>query len=190
MGRRRTDTRRRILIAARNLYSSHGSEGASLDDVLSATGVTKGAFYHYFKSKDALCQAVIDEAVAAYQEHVTAVISRHPPGEALERILTTLSSPDAAEPAACVRLLIRLTLPTQSSPDGVAHRTAEFWRWHARVIEDLLRVRPGPAAAADPAAHAELLLRLAVGAAILHGPASATDTPSAADLLSRILNAG
>jgi TetR/AcrR family transcriptional repressor of nem operon len=44
-------TRERLLKAAKSLVMSKGFAGMSIDDVLRATGLTKGAFFHHFKSK-------------------------------------------------------------------------------------------------------------------------------------------
>jgi TetR/AcrR family transcriptional regulator, transcriptional repressor for nem operon len=58
-------TRERLLQAGyREIYRS-GFQSASLDTILAATNVTKGALYHHFKSKEALGHAVIEEVVAA-----------------------------------------------------------------------------------------------------------------------------
>jgi len=44
-------TRERLLRAAKKLVMSKGFAGMSIDDVLKATDLTKGAFFHHFKSK-------------------------------------------------------------------------------------------------------------------------------------------
>jgi AcrR family transcriptional regulator len=44
----------RLLDTARTLFAEKGFEGASVQDVVTAAGVTKGAMYHYFGSKDDL----------------------------------------------------------------------------------------------------------------------------------------
>lgn len=44
-------TRERLLTAAKKLVMSKGFAGMSIDDVLKETGLTKGAFFHHFKSK-------------------------------------------------------------------------------------------------------------------------------------------
>ncbi|MCU9850061.1 TetR/AcrR family transcriptional regulator [Defluviimonas sp. WL0024] len=44
-------TRERLLKAAKQLVMSKGFAGMSIDDVLRATDLTKGAFFHHFKSK-------------------------------------------------------------------------------------------------------------------------------------------
>ena len=57
-------TRERLLQAGyREVYRS-GFQSASIDTILAATHVTKGALYHHFHSKEALGHAIIDEVVA------------------------------------------------------------------------------------------------------------------------------
>lgn len=58
-------TRQRLLQAAfREVYRS-GFQGTGLDTILAATGVTKGALYYHFGSKEALGYAIVEEIVAA-----------------------------------------------------------------------------------------------------------------------------
>jgi len=57
-------TRERLLQAAsREIYRS-GFQSASLDTILAAAGVTKGALYYHFDSKEALGYAVVEEIIA------------------------------------------------------------------------------------------------------------------------------
>ena len=49
----------------REVYRS-GFQSASIDTILAATNVTKGALYHHFGSKEALGYAIIDEVVATF----------------------------------------------------------------------------------------------------------------------------
>ena len=55
------DTRSRILHAAFRTFAEQGYSGATLDDVGAAAGLTKGAVYWHFASKDDLCLALIEE---------------------------------------------------------------------------------------------------------------------------------
>jgi TetR/AcrR family transcriptional regulator, transcriptional repressor for nem operon len=58
-------TRERLLRAAsREIYRS-GFQSASLDAILASTGVTKGALYYHFKSKEGLGYAVVEEIIAS-----------------------------------------------------------------------------------------------------------------------------
>src|SRR5215469_12249852 len=59
-------TRERLLKAGyREVYRS-GFQSASIDTILAAANVTKGALYHHFESKEALGHAIIDEVVATF----------------------------------------------------------------------------------------------------------------------------
>lgn len=55
------DTRSRVLHAAFRVFAEHGYTGATLDDVAADAGLTKGAVYWHFASKDDLCMALIEE---------------------------------------------------------------------------------------------------------------------------------
>lgn len=59
-------TRDVIVGAATRLIQIHGYNHTSIDDVLRESGVGKGSFYHYFKSKEDLGYAILDEIVAAF----------------------------------------------------------------------------------------------------------------------------
>jgi TetR/AcrR family transcriptional repressor of nem operon len=57
-------TRERLLEAAfREVYRS-GFQSAGLDAILAGAGVTKGALYHHFGSKEALGYAIVEEIIA------------------------------------------------------------------------------------------------------------------------------
>ena len=57
-------TRERLLQAAFREVHRSGFQSASIDTILAATKVTKGALYHHFKSKEDLGYAVIEEKIA------------------------------------------------------------------------------------------------------------------------------
>lgn len=59
MRRDGTATRGKILDAAQNLVLARGYVGMTVDHVLNEVGITKGAFFHHFKSKDDLARALL-----------------------------------------------------------------------------------------------------------------------------------
>jgi TetR/AcrR family transcriptional repressor of nem operon len=61
-------TRDQILNAASRLIHVQGYQSTSLDDVLRESGVGKGNFYYYFKSKEDLGYAIIDRIRRAFVE--------------------------------------------------------------------------------------------------------------------------
>lgn len=70
--------RQRLLDAALSLIREKGYSSTSVDDLCAQAGVTKGAFFHHFKSKDALAVAAANRwseitgvffETAPYHEH-------------------------------------------------------------------------------------------------------------------------
>lgn len=55
-----TTRRTEILNAAQTLVYTKGYEQMTIQDILHAMNISKGAFYHYFDSKQALLEAIID----------------------------------------------------------------------------------------------------------------------------------
>jgi AcrR family transcriptional regulator len=58
------DTRGRILDAALELFSAHGFDGTTLQQIADRLGFTKAALYYHFRSKDDLLDAVHEPAVS------------------------------------------------------------------------------------------------------------------------------
>jgi TetR/AcrR family transcriptional repressor of nem operon len=56
----KTDARARLLDAALAVIRTKGYSATSVDELCAAAGVTKGAFFHHFKSKDELGVAAAD----------------------------------------------------------------------------------------------------------------------------------
>lgn len=54
------DARSRLLEAARDVIRKQGYAATTVDDLCLAAGVTKGAFFHHFKTKEALGVAAAD----------------------------------------------------------------------------------------------------------------------------------
>lgn len=61
---------RRSIAAALDLFADHGVSGTSFQMIADATGVTKGAIYHQFKSKEAIVLAVAEVELSHLQAAV------------------------------------------------------------------------------------------------------------------------
>jgi AcrR family transcriptional regulator len=57
---RSEETRTKIMDSAIKLFSTRGFNAASVDDICQEAGISKGAFYHHFESKQALFLALLD----------------------------------------------------------------------------------------------------------------------------------
>ena len=88
-----TENRQRILTAAARLFREHGIDGAGVDAITEAAGLTHGAFYSQFGSKEAVVvealRLVLDESNELWVQGASATDKRR----ALERIIDGYLSP-------------------------------------------------------------------------------------------------
>ncbi|MES2936542.1 MAG: TetR/AcrR family transcriptional regulator [Pseudomonadota bacterium] len=79
------DVRQHILDVARPLLLRKGFTGVGLAEVLGAARVPKGSFYHYFGSKEAFGEAVLEAYFAEYLARMDALLAE--PGSAAGRLV-------------------------------------------------------------------------------------------------------
>jgi AcrR family transcriptional regulator len=60
-GRKGEHTRQQILEAAIGVFSEHGYEKASIARICAAVGIARGTLYQYFRDKQSLFHALVDE---------------------------------------------------------------------------------------------------------------------------------
>jgi AcrR family transcriptional regulator len=77
--------RAQFLDCAEGLFFSQGYEATTVNDIIDRAGLSKGAFYHYFDSKEALLDALA-ERVAARAIHAAEPILEDPSLDALARL--------------------------------------------------------------------------------------------------------
>jgi AcrR family transcriptional regulator len=78
MQQRAVLTRGRVLIAAAEVFARTGFLAASMNDIVEAAGVTKGAVYFHFPSKEALAVAIVEEQFAQWPPLVAGIIDNSP----------------------------------------------------------------------------------------------------------------
>jgi AcrR family transcriptional regulator len=64
----------RLLRVATRLFARHGFEGTSVQDIVDAAGVTKGAMYHYYGSKDDLLYEVYHQLLTMQMSRLTDIV--------------------------------------------------------------------------------------------------------------------
>lgn len=68
MGTKGENNRTRIIEAADQLFYKRGYNQTSFSDIADITGIPRGNFYYYFKTKDDILAAVVETRVKQYQE--------------------------------------------------------------------------------------------------------------------------
>ena len=64
-------TRGRLVATAAKLFAEKGYEATSIEDLLRELGMSRGALYHHFNSKEAVFEAVLHEIEAEVGCQVT-----------------------------------------------------------------------------------------------------------------------
>ena len=99
---RSTLTKRQILDGARQVFLLNGYAGASIDQIINQSGVSKGSIYHHFDSKDVLFRSLI----AAEAERIA-------------RALPTIDQDDP-DPCSALRQIGMAILETLNNPATIA----------------------------------------------------------------------
>ncbi len=141
--RRRKDARpAEIVTAALEVFAERGFAAARLDDIAARAGVSKGALYLYFETKQELFEAVVRDTVL-------------PDLDAVEQVATNLELPfRQLAPMLAARLALLLT--TSSLPAVAKMVIAESRNfpdlarvWHDQVVSRALGVLTGVIKAAQ-----------------------------------------
>lgn len=133
----RGDARTRLLEAARDIIRQKGFAATSVDDLCQAARVTKGAFFHHFRTKDALGVA----AAHHWTETTGALFAGapyHQPDDPLERILAYLDfrrSIIAGETFEYTCLVGTMTQEVHASAPAIRDACAASIFGHAATLE-------------------------------------------------------
>jgi AcrR family transcriptional regulator len=72
----REDTRRKILESAAQIFADKGFYGSVVDDIVKASGTSKGAVYFYFESKEQIFLSLVDEFAGSIAQEIQAAVHR------------------------------------------------------------------------------------------------------------------
>lgn len=153
--RRAQLTRRAILAAAAEEFDIAGYDGTTLNAVLRRSGITKGAFYFHFPSKE----AVAEELVAHYRQRLAGLRHRwSTPGDDALSVATGLTAELAAE--------LERDVMTRAGMWLAHRRPEEVDAWRRSLAELLTSAVHGRLlrADADPAATARVVHAALLGA--------------------------
>ena len=112
MGRRRTFIESEAISSATAVFAERGFAGASVDDLVRATGVNRASLYGVFGSKDGLFQRCLTETLAALSPAATPGDSADAAGaghEELDLILMALMEIAPGDPAVREALEVALS---------------------------------------------------------------------------------
>lgn len=165
-------TKRKLVEAAIELMLQHGFTATSVDRICERAQLTKGSFFHYFKSKEQLAEAALD-CFAAAQREMTEQAPFWRLADPLDRLHGLLDfmaevvrQPEF--PQAC--LVGNLSQELAATHDGIRDRCrCSFDSWTANVAALLREARTAhpPAVEFDPDSVARMILSLLQGSILL-----------------------
>jgi AcrR family transcriptional regulator len=121
---------RRLLAEATRLFAERGYDRTSVQEIVEAAGVTKGALYHYFGSKDDLLHEVYGRVLRLQTERLDAIAGTGAPVEerlreaAADVVVTSIANLDDTK--------IFFRSMHQLSPEKQKAVRAERRRYHER----------------------------------------------------------
>jgi AcrR family transcriptional regulator len=103
----RAERRAHILAAARSCFARDGFQGTSMADIVDEAGVSSGAVYRYFPSKDAVIEAIaadnLDQVVAVIRQSIEAGLTAE---SAIAAVLDFVTARHAEDGFAAIALLV------------------------------------------------------------------------------------
>lgn len=164
-----------ILEAVRQAFAEKGFDGASMQDLAKAAGMSVGNFYRYFPSKAAIVEALIAMDMEDMSRDFEAILGHEQPIEALRA--TIMSRVSDAHCAADGRLWAEITAASLRKPEiGEA-----ACRMESNIIHYLTTIFaratgvPIEVAVARWSAHAQLVVMLVKACAMHHPGADGAD---------------
>jgi AcrR family transcriptional regulator len=141
---------RQILDESLACFAEQGFERATYDDLIRRSNVSRGSFYWYFPSKEALYDAVLDDCVDGYAGRLEAQFAKTDPAEHVVRRLLAASFADFQANRARYALLMR--------PPPSSAALAKMARWNEDTLVFMRgKLEPLVAAGRLDAADAEVL---------------------------------
>jgi TetR/AcrR family transcriptional repressor of nem operon len=159
----KTESRRRIIRAAATHFRRDGISSVGVVPLMKAAGLTHGAFYSHFKSKEALVEAVLAEGVAESLEQMAQVAQ----SGGLAAVIGVYLSPEHRDnpDAGC---------PVAALGAELARHTLKSRRSFTRHVNEGLRLIEGLLAHPDRET-AQAIFGMAVGSLILARSVSAPE---------------
>ena len=130
----REDAKRRIIEAAMDVIAERGSDGMRIDDVAQKLGVTKGAVYWYFKTKEELIGAVLNRIQADIQKIEFESYYNRSFEETLAQIYDRFALTDDRQRAIFFEMFALATRNTD-----VRHATREYYEGLASTFEAAIK---------------------------------------------------
>jgi TetR/AcrR family transcriptional repressor of nem operon len=141
MGTKGENNRTRIIEAADQLFYKHGYNQTSFSDIADITGIPRGNFYYYFKTKDDILAAVVETRVKQYREALVSCDNASDnPGKRLQALLDIMAgSEDSVVDTGCPigSLCVELAKDTEALQTKSREVFVLLRDWMSRQFEEI-----------------------------------------------------
>ena len=161
---RSEETRNRILQSALRLFSETGYDATGVAGICGAAGVSKGAVYHHFETKQSVFLQLLEEWLQQLDRDLQAALGEAP--TVVDCLLGMAARARGVFSAANGRLSILLEFWAQARKEPVVwDRAIAPFRRYREVFADIIRkgIDEGSLAPVDADKAAQALMSLAVG---------------------------
>ncbi len=161
----RDDTCKKLFEAAARVFEEQGIGGASIEAIAAAAGLTRGAFYSNFKSKDELIIAMLEDHVEQSIRRNLDLLARHKSPsdfiDALKSMDRSLQDPLGRSPLLHMEMILFVARAEKRRPD-LAKRLRARRKLVADIVETTLK-NSGKTRSLNPAWTGAILLAMEDG---------------------------
>lgn len=160
---RAQDTHRKILVAATKLFARQGYHKTTITDICRLIGLTSGAVFHHFPSKEALLDAVIERlarGIHIYSQYLERTETGS--SQVVEEMVRIMCDHFRRQPEATI-CLAALATEFAGSNHPIERRLKEIYDHFVQAFARVLRRHPR---VSDPQATAIVFLGTVQGIAI------------------------
>jgi len=121
----REETRQRLLAAAAGVFAEYGVGATTVEQITSAAGLTRGAFYSNFSTMEELAAAMLEDHLARSWTHNRTLAAHHPDPadlvQALRQDTARRDDPLHQNPLLQVELMLFVTRTAELRPAAAEH---------------------------------------------------------------------
>lgn len=161
---RSEETRGRILRAAETLFARSGYDGTGVSEICEAAGVSKGAFYHHFATKQDVFLALLNGWLAALEVRMSALRDQAASVPDALQAMTAVVSVVLGDAGDRLPIYLEYLLQARRDP-AVWQATIEPYRRFRAFFAEMIRrgVAEGSLRPVDPEPAARAIVSLGIG---------------------------
>ncbi len=133
-------TREQIIHTAKKLFTQRGYHQTSIYDLFDDAGITKGAFYHHWKTKEELALTVLKGMRRAYEKRIFSMLNSEAPAiEIINDTLGTLAKLNSKPDWVYCRLMATWSTELDSKEDALGAAVHEMRKQWLEFWKELLK---------------------------------------------------